>query len=302
MVNSVAAPPPAWLDGVAVNGAQMRRQILGGLYPNAGIVEGLAAAALPTPAMKVRFPAGLSVVDDGQGGYYPLANSTQVDLDIDPSSATQARIDSVIAQVIDNGDNTSTYVYRVAKGTPSGSPTQPALPYADAPGSFTLRIANVFVQINAEVNGFVRVQDVTVVAPAVVPVLRPVQSLQGSTLTNPTPVAGAWTDVPSGNWAPVSFVVPPSGMVYVSVGAECVNQSSSVSTARVNFRLSGAYTLAADFGRDQGGAVSAMGTRRSLLTGLPPGGTVIATPMYRMSSNSDTRSIGHGNLIIEPVA
>lgn len=181
MATSVATPAPAWMDGVSVNAAQMRREILGGLYPTAGIVEGLAAVALPTPAMKVRLPAGLSVVDDGQGGFYPLANTSQVDLDIDASSATQARIDSVIAQVIDNGDNTSTYVYRIAKGTPSGSPAAPALPYADAPGSFTLRVANVFIQINAETHGFVRAQDVSVVAPILLSVPAPAKALQVGT-------------------------------------------------------------------------------------------------------------------------
>lgn len=181
MANSVAALAPAWMDGVQVNGAQMRREILGGLYASAGIVQGLAGSALPTPAMKVRLPAGLAVVDDGQGGFYPLANSAQVDLDILASSATQARIDSVIAQVLDNGDATSTYLYRVVTGTPAGSPVQPALPPADAPGARTLRVLNAFVQANAETNGFIRAQDVSVVAPILSPVPKPAKALQVGT-------------------------------------------------------------------------------------------------------------------------
>jgi hypothetical protein len=164
MANSVSASAPAWMDGVAVNGAQMRREVLGAMYANAGIVHGLAAVALPTPAMKVRLPSGLSLVDDGTGGYYPLDNATQVDLDIAPSSATQARYDSIVGQIIDNGNNTSSYVYRIVSGSPAGSPTPPALPPADAPTALCERIADVYIQANAESNGFVRAQDVSVKA------------------------------------------------------------------------------------------------------------------------------------------
>jgi len=163
MANSVTASAPAWMDGIAVNGAQMRRQVLGSLYANAGIVSGLAAVALPTPAMKVRLPSGLSLVDDAAGGYYPMYLGAQTDLDIAASSATQARYDTLAVQVVDNGDNTSTYLYRIITGTP-GSPTPPALPPSDAPTAKTLRVADIFVQINAETNGFVRPQDVAIKA------------------------------------------------------------------------------------------------------------------------------------------
>lgn len=302
MASSVSALAPAWMDGIAVNGAQMRREILGGLYPTAGIVKGLVAAALPTPAMKVRLPAGQSVVDDGQGGYYPLVNTTQTDLDIAASSVTQARIDSVIAQVIDNGDNTSTYVYRVLTGTPAGSPVAPTLPPADAVGAFTLRVANVFVQINAEVNGFVRVQDVTVVAPVLTAVPRPVTSAQVSNLDDPSPTPVTWTDISSAVWPPVTFTVPASGMAYITVGAEAENLSSSTATTVVSFRLSGGVTQAPAFGREAGGNGIIMGSRRSLVTGMPPGTSVTVTPAYRMSSLSGARHVRTGNLIIEPVA
>jgi hypothetical protein len=205
------------MDGVAVNGAQMRREILGGLYPSAGIVEGLAAVALPTPAMKVRLPAGLSVVDDGQGGFYPVALNTQTDLDIAASSATQRRIDSLIAQVVDNGNNTSTYVYRIVAGTPAGSPVAPTLPPADAAGAFTLRIANINVQINAETSGFVRAQDVTVVAPVLSPVPAPAKALQVGTtpvsFTSQTAVTTATVTFPT------AFAATPVVMLNIFTGS-----------------------------------------------------------------------------------
>lgn len=224
MANSVSALAPAWMDGVAVNGAQMRQEILGGLYAQAGIVEGLAAAALPTPAMQVRLPSGLAVVDDGQSGFYPLANSAQVDLDIAASSATQARIDSVIAQVIDNGDATSTAVYRVVTGTPAGSPVAPSLPPADAPGAFCLRVANVFVQINAESNGFVRAQDVTVVAPVLSPVPGPAKALQVGTasvsFTSQTSFSQSVT-------FPTAFAATPVVMTNIFTGSGVAGHWSS---------------------------------------------------------------------------
>lgn len=251
MANSVAAPAPAWMDGVAVNAAQLRREILGGIYPTACIVEGLAAAALPTPAMKVRVPAGLSVVDDGQGGFYPVALTSQTDLDIGASSATQRRIDSLIAQVIDNGNNTSTYVYRIVAGTPAGSPVHPALPYTDAPGSFTLRIADINVQINAETNGFVRAQDVTIVAPSWSPVPGPAKALQVGTasvsFTSQTsftqtvtfPTAFASTPVVmtnihtgsgvAGHWSSRAISITPTGFsifVYSDTGASAATWSA----------------------------------------------------------------------------
>lgn len=301
MANSVAASPPAWMDGVAVNGAQMRRQVFGAVYPSAGIVEGLAAQALPTPAMKVRVPAGLALVDDGQGGFYPVALAAQTDLDIAASSATLARIDSVIAQVIDTGDATSTYVIRVVTGTPAASPVAPTLPPADAPGAFTLRIANVNVQANAESNGFVRAQDVSVVAASALIVPRPVQSAQITSLDSPAVTAGTWNDFTSGQWPPVSFVVPPSGQAYVSIGADVANLSSSSSYTSAGWRMSGGYTLAADFPRAVTGSAPSGATRCSLVTGMPAGTTVTVTPRYLMSSVTASRYVHSGVLIVEPV-
>lgn len=301
MANSVSASPPAWMDGVTVNGAQMRRQVFGAVYPSAGVVEGLAAQALPTPAMKVRVPAGLCLVDDGQGGFYPVALGAQTDLDIAASSATLARIDSVVAQVIDTGDATSTYLVRVVTGTPAASPVAPTLPPADAPGAFTLRLANVNVQANAESNGFVRAQDVSMVAASALIVPRPVQSAQITSLDSPNPSAGVWTDFTSGQWPPITFVVPPSGMVHITVGAETANQSSSSSTTAVGYRLSGGYTLAADFPQAVTGQTPDGASRRMLITGMTPGTTVTVTPSYRMSTLTGTRYVHNGRLIVELV-
>lgn len=308
MTTSVTAAAPAWMDGVPVAGAPMRRHVLGAILPQAGIIRGLAVAALPTPDMRVRIPVGLSAVDDGQDGYYPVELTTETDLDIAASSATQGRYDSVIAEVVDTGDfATALYRYRVVTGTPAASPTPPSLPYADQPSALTLRVANVYVQPNAETSGNIRAQDVTVVAPSALIVPRPLQTTQAISLDNPSPVAGAWTDFTSGQWPAVTFTVPPSGEAHVTVGAECYNDHGTTSTTRVAWRASGGYTKAADFGVDVGGRTFATATRRYLLTGMTPGASVTITPVYRLSNvpdygSGEAASVHHGNLIVEPVA
>ena len=70
--------------------------------------------------------------------------ASQTDLDIGASSPTLPRIDSVIAEFVDNGGR-SLYRIRVVAGTPNASPVQPTLPYADQPTGKTLRLYNVAV-------------------------------------------------------------------------------------------------------------------------------------------------------------
>lgn len=144
MASTVTARAPAWADGIAVSGAEMRAAIEGPIWANAGIVRGLAVVQIPTPAMQVRVPAGLCVVDDGQNGFIPLELAAQTDLDVSASSPTLPRIDSVIAEFVDNGAS-SVYRYRVVAGTPNASPVQPTLPYADQPTGKTLRLYNIAV-------------------------------------------------------------------------------------------------------------------------------------------------------------
>lgn len=72
-------------------------------------------------------------------GLYELLLDTTTTLTCTTSDPTNPRIDSVIAVVVDNGDNTSTYVFKILAGTPAGSPVAPTLP-ANA-----LRLCNITV-------------------------------------------------------------------------------------------------------------------------------------------------------------
>lgn len=148
MASTVTARPPAWADGIAVSGAEIRSAIGGTIWANAGLVNGLRPVQIPTPAMQIRLPAGRSVVSDGAGGYIPIELLTQTDLDVSASSPTQPRIDSLIAEFVDNGGS-SIYRFRVVAGTAAASPVQPTLPFADQPTGKTLRIANIAVAANA---------------------------------------------------------------------------------------------------------------------------------------------------------
>jgi hypothetical protein len=144
VASTVTARAPAWADGVAVSGAEMRAAIGGSIYSSAGFVRGLVATQIPTPAMQVRLTAGMSVIADGQNGYLPIELAAQTDLDVTASSPTLPRIDSLIAEFVDNGAS-SLYRYRVVAGTPNASPVQPTLPYADQPTGKCLRLYNIAV-------------------------------------------------------------------------------------------------------------------------------------------------------------
>lgn len=314
MATSVDARNPAWLDGVTVSAAEMRSAVTGAVIPYAGIVRGLAIAALPTPDMKVRLPAGLCMIDDGQNGFIPLENPGQVDLDIAPSSATQTRYDAVIGEVVDNGDSTSIRRMRVLTGTPSsGTPTPPALPPSDQPTARTLMIGTVFVQANAETNGKIRTQDVKVTARQILTVPRPTSTDQttvlsgtdfGTTLT--------WTDFTSAQWAPLTFTAPASGEVYVTISANVQsNPNSATSTIWASWRGSGggitsgtASTATDPRGVSGRGGTRCYASKRRHVTGLTPGASVTLTPIWYVSSTSgDTNTrIGEGSLLVEPVA
>ncbi|WP_242892419.1 hypothetical protein [Actinomadura litoris] len=147
MATSVTTRAPAWADGVTVSGAEMRAGVHGPLWASAGLVRGLRPTQIPTPGMQIRVPAGLCIVDDGQNGFLPLELAAQTDLDIAASSPTQPRIDSLIAEFVDNGAS-SLYRLRVLTGTPAASPSAPTVPPADQPTAKTLRVANVAVAAN----------------------------------------------------------------------------------------------------------------------------------------------------------
>lgn len=305
MASEVDARAVSWMDGVEVSGADMRSQILGSSVSGPGTVRGDAVDALPSPAMKARIPARLELVDDGQNGLYPVELTAQTDLDVAASSSTLDRIDSVIAEVVDNGDATSIYRFRVLTGTPAADPVAPALPPSDQATAHTRRLADVAVRANAESNGNIRSQDVTYYTqPAI---LRPLKSDQASTPAVNSGTAATWIDFTSAQWPRIQVTIPPSGWIRMTFGAELRNMATDESTLRVavtSEHVDSGVGYYGDFGRDIGGHNYTIAGRTIIdnWTGYE-GQTIEVRMRWRASTQpaSDKFTLLHGNLIVEPV-
>ncbi|WP_405561926.1 hypothetical protein [Streptomyces sp. NBC_01180] len=118
-------------------------------------------------------------------------------------------------------------------------------------------------------------------------------------------VLSAYTDFTSGQWPPVTVVVPPSGAVRITVGAAVANTNTSTSTAWAGWRASGAFS---EYTSEKTG-VSTQGSRtyasRTVIRkGLAPGASLTITPQYNVSSSGavgTVTSVTGGQLIVEMV-
>ncbi|MFJ9012353.1 hypothetical protein [Streptomyces canus] len=117
--------------------------------------------------------------------------------------------------------------------------------------------------------------------------------------------AGTFTDFPSGNWPPLTFTVPPSGLVWISVGGAVMNTNTSTSSGWMAWRASGGVTE----GASEANGLSTHGTRnygtRRVLRSWTPGASVTLTPQYMFSSVGTLTTVtraDNGLLAVEPVA
>lgn len=135
--------------------------------------------------------------------------------------------------------------------------------------------------------------------------IRPTVTTQVSFPSIGSVVAGVWTDFTSGQWTPITVVVPPSGMVKVTIGASVRNTNTTTSTGWCGWRASGAVTKAS--GGDN--SVSTIGarvyaSRAFVLTGMTPGLNLTITPQHMFSSVGASTSVtaaDSGQLIVEPL-
>lgn len=148
MVTQVSARNACWLDGIAVAGQDLRLASAGMLTPtgstgSTGITAtqgvrlvgasgaGQSLNCIWTSGMSFNLSAGVCYVQgtaSATAGMYELILDTTTLLTCTASDPTNPRIDSVIAVVVDNGNNTSTAVFKILAGTPAGSPVAPTLP------------------------------------------------------------------------------------------------------------------------------------------------------------------------------
>jgi hypothetical protein len=155
MPNFVNARAACYLDGVTV-AAQDLRDGANALMTFTGQSNTSGIACTPgvrptagsplfsawSSGMSFNLNAGVCWVQgtaSATAGLWPLILDTTTLLTVTTSDPTNPRIDSVIAVVVDNGNNTSTAQFKILAGTPAGSPVQPTLP-ANA-----LRLANIAV-------------------------------------------------------------------------------------------------------------------------------------------------------------
>jgi hypothetical protein len=112
----------------------------------------------------------------------------------------------------------------------------------------------------------------------------------------------AWTDFSNANWPALSFVVPPSGIVIVTISA-AVWITANTGTALIGWRMSGGTVLAHATAHAVGptAAAAAAGGRASTsrrITGLTPGASCTITPGWWRSNVSATDG-GDGQIIVQ---
>lgn len=141
----VNAENDVWMDGVTVNGQQLRLQQAGQLLTTAsatgttGIAGRPGVRDAPSSPLLVQASAGMAItVNAGtcwvQGtasataGMYTACLDTTGTITVAASDPTNPRIDNVIAQITDVGTASSTTVITLQTGTPNASPIAPTLP------------------------------------------------------------------------------------------------------------------------------------------------------------------------------
>lgn len=145
MVTSVALHNAAWMDGIQVNANDLRLQTVAGGLTGASPSGSTGIAARPgvrygngnpfqvsaSSGMSITVNAGFAFVQgstSATAGMYTGCLDTTSTLTVTTSDPTNPRIDNVIVQFVDNGNNTSTGTVNIQAGTPAASPSAPALP------------------------------------------------------------------------------------------------------------------------------------------------------------------------------
>jgi hypothetical protein len=180
-----------WLDGAAFNGTNGRQNdiaamaytsgsssnpaVRGGVLPSGGTSALLVAAA---SGMNFTINPGYCVVPTALNsvGAYRFGAYTQSTLTVPPADVVNPRLDLVIAQVIDNGDSTSSALVAIVTGTPAPSPVPPTVPGS----SILLAQITVAANVTSIVAGNISDRRVWTVPPGgILPITSAVQAPTG---------------------------------------------------------------------------------------------------------------------------
>lgn len=126
--------PPMWLQQGTYS-ARHDRLVTRALINNGGAIgTGLSVAqTTPSASMAVTISEGSGYIEDNIStlqGTYTFVNDASVTVSLDPSNATNPRIDRIVARIYDatiSGTENLVAFERVT-GTPASSPAAPALP------------------------------------------------------------------------------------------------------------------------------------------------------------------------------
>jgi hypothetical protein len=135
MATSVSLGFCVWLAGETWNDSVGRNQLNAALtylaYTQGGVLmnNGNPLACAPSSGLSFTTTAGAAVIPSavGDGAYIAQNNTTQT-LTCQTADPTNPRIDIVVINVTDNGNNTSFAQLEIVTGTPAASPSAPATP------------------------------------------------------------------------------------------------------------------------------------------------------------------------------
>lgn len=299
------------LGPVRVRGGVRRSQ-----FPVGGNGQPLWVQAQATPNMTVKVNPGTAWIPASSGlGTYELTSDAVTNVTIAPSHASLNRVDLIVAQIIDNGDNTSTYGLSSIAGTAATTPSPPATP------SNSLALAQVAVGAGVTSITTGNITDVRVYAAALggssysaSPAIG-VQSVDTSGVFS-TLTQNTWTSTFTGGpTISASFVAPASGQIEISCSGVVYNQFNHQAWGNNNFYtyLNALVTGPSGYSRSPVDTESAIGAGGGvnptywaqscssfLVSGLTPAATYTATLQGRTSDGTGvyfTRK-----LVVKPVA
>ncbi|MFF1547162.1 hypothetical protein [Streptomyces sp. NPDC058291] len=118
----------------------------------------------------------------------------------------------------------------------------------------------------------------------------------------PTSPLSTFTDFVTGDWPAATVVVPPSGMVRITIGGAVGNTDSTTAAAWLGWKAAGAFSETTS----EANSVSAVGgrtyaSRTVVRTGLTPGASLTITPQWWSNTAGAGRRISNGQLIVEPM-
>jgi hypothetical protein len=297
----VALETPIWIEATGTDtpillSARQYRTLLDAIWLGQGVVRTghLAVSQRAAGAnMSVDVSTGL-VVWLGESvanqGHYVARNTAVLNVAVAAAPLSGSRTDLIIAQLYDNqADSSGQYAWNIFPLTGTTTAPDNAVVLARVTlTSTTTSITNAAISTTGR--EYVQLAQV----------YRPVASYQVTDLTTFS-TFGSFVDFSGGQWPSLTFTVPASGQVNVTVSADIFNVNTTTSTIWAAWRVSsGTLTWT------NSNALSAAGgrvyaSRRTLCNGTP-GTSVTLIPQWNVSSSSTGNTqAANGALVVEPV-